>query len=144
MLAVPNRLQKVSGWSCSSRLWHPRRLGCDCVLNSCRPVVLNLRLPYLRRQNSWQFLWLLFTTTNKRYAANFSMFLQLPKQHYCHRRKISQNCCTSYKLKVQRRVWFLSQSWLFIFSEDLMIRSSETVKIPDIRAFIKIISGHKF
>jgi len=41
MLAVPNGLQKVNGWSCSSRLWHPRRLGCDCLSNSCRPMVLN-------------------------------------------------------------------------------------------------------
>jgi len=51
MLAVPNRLQKVNGWFCSSRLWHPCRLGCDCLSNSCRPVVLNpgsigrIRLP---------------------------------------------------------------------------------------------------
>jgi len=51
MLAVPNRLQKVNGWSCSSWLWHPRRLGCDCLPNSCRPVVLKpgsegrIRLP---------------------------------------------------------------------------------------------------
>jgi len=37
-----------------------------------------IRLPYLRRQNSWQFLWLFFTTTNKRYTANFSMFVKLP------------------------------------------------------------------
>jgi len=42
MLAVPNRLQKVNGWSCSSRLWHPCRLGCDCLPNSCKSVVLNL------------------------------------------------------------------------------------------------------
>ena len=39
---------------------------------------------------------------------------------------------------------FLSQSWLFMFLEDLMTRSSKTVKIPDIKAFIKIISKHKF
>jgi len=41
MLAVPNRLQKVNGCSCSSRPWHLRRFGCDCLSNSCRPVVLN-------------------------------------------------------------------------------------------------------
>ena len=40
MLAVLNRLQKVNGWSCSSRMWHPRQLGCDCLSNSCRPVIL--------------------------------------------------------------------------------------------------------
>jgi len=51
MLAVPNRLQKVNGWSWGSRLWHPRRLGCDCLSNSCKSVVLNpgsegrIRLP---------------------------------------------------------------------------------------------------
>jgi len=51
MLAAPNRLQKVNGWSCSFQVWHPRRLGCDCLSNSCRPVVLNpgaegrIRLP---------------------------------------------------------------------------------------------------
>jgi len=41
MLAVPNYLQRVSGWSYNSPLWHPRRLGCDCLSNSCRPVNLN-------------------------------------------------------------------------------------------------------
>ena len=41
MLAVPNRPQKVNGWSCSSRLWHTCQLGCDYLPNSCRPVVLN-------------------------------------------------------------------------------------------------------
>jgi len=35
MLAVPN-CQKVNGWSCSSQLWHPHRLGYDCLFNSCR------------------------------------------------------------------------------------------------------------
>jgi len=51
MLAVPNRMQKLNGWSCSSRLWHPCQLGCDCLSTSCRPVVLNpssegrIRLP---------------------------------------------------------------------------------------------------
>ena len=30
------------------------------------------------------------------------------------------------------------------FSEDVMTRSSEPVEIPVIRAFLKIISGHKF
>jgi len=39
MLAVPNSLQKVNGWSCSSRLWHPRQFSCDCLSNSCRPVL---------------------------------------------------------------------------------------------------------
>jgi len=38
---VPNCLQKVNSWSCSSLLWHPRRLSCDCLSNSCRPLVLN-------------------------------------------------------------------------------------------------------
>jgi len=42
MVAAPNRLQKVNGWSCSFQLWHPRQLGCDCLSNSRRPVVLNL------------------------------------------------------------------------------------------------------
>jgi len=41
MQPVPNRLQEVSGWSYISRQWHPRWLGCDCLSNSCRPVVLN-------------------------------------------------------------------------------------------------------
>jgi len=41
MQPAPNRMQKVSGWSCSSWLWHPRQLGCDCLSSSCRPVVLN-------------------------------------------------------------------------------------------------------
>jgi len=41
MLAVPNRLQKVYGWFCSSRLWHSCRLGCDCLFNSCRPKWLS-------------------------------------------------------------------------------------------------------
>jgi len=51
MLAVPNRLQKVNGCFCTSRLWHPRRLSSDCLSSSCRPVVLNsgseghIRLP---------------------------------------------------------------------------------------------------
>jgi len=51
MLAALNRLQKVNGWSSSSRLWHPRRLGCDYLSNSWRPVVPNsgsegrIRLP---------------------------------------------------------------------------------------------------
>ena len=36
MLVVPNRLQNVNGWSCSSQLWHPRRFGYDCLSNSCR------------------------------------------------------------------------------------------------------------
>jgi len=51
MLGVTNRLEKVNGWSCSSRLWHPRQLGCVCVSTSCRPVVINpgsegrIRLP---------------------------------------------------------------------------------------------------
>jgi len=31
MLAAPNLLQKVNGWSCSSQMWHPLRLGCDCL-----------------------------------------------------------------------------------------------------------------
>ena len=42
MLAVRNCLQKANGCSWSSRLWRLRRLGCDCLSNSCRPVVLNL------------------------------------------------------------------------------------------------------
>jgi len=41
LLAVPNPLLKVKCWSCSCLLWHPRRLGCDCLSNSCRPVVFN-------------------------------------------------------------------------------------------------------
>jgi len=51
MQPVQNRLQKVNGWSCTFWLWHPRQLGCDCLSNSCRPVVLNpgsegrIRLP---------------------------------------------------------------------------------------------------
>jgi len=40
-LAVPSRLQKVNGWSCSCWLWQPQRLRCDCLSNSCIPVVLN-------------------------------------------------------------------------------------------------------
>jgi len=36
LLAVPNRLQKVNSWSCSSRLWHPHQLGCGCLSSSCR------------------------------------------------------------------------------------------------------------
>jgi len=40
MLAVRNRLKKGNGWSCSSKLWHPPRLGCDCLSNSCRSGVL--------------------------------------------------------------------------------------------------------
>ena len=35
MLVVPNRLQKVNGWSCSSQLWQPRQLSCNCLSNSC-------------------------------------------------------------------------------------------------------------
>jgi len=34
MLVLPHGLQKVSGWSCSSQQWHPRRLHCDCPSNS--------------------------------------------------------------------------------------------------------------
>jgi len=41
MLSVLNRLQKANVWSCNSLLWHSRRLGCDRLSNSCRPVVLN-------------------------------------------------------------------------------------------------------
>ena len=43
MLAVSNRLQKVNGWSCSSQLWHPHLLGCDCLSNSCGPRLHNIR-----------------------------------------------------------------------------------------------------
>jgi len=43
MLAVPNRLQKANGWSCSSQLWHPHLLGCNCLSNSCRPGLHNTR-----------------------------------------------------------------------------------------------------
>ena len=42
---VPNRMHKVNGWSCTSWLWHPRQLACDCLSNSCRPVVLK---PFLK------------------------------------------------------------------------------------------------
>ena len=28
-------MQEVKGWSCSFQQWHPRRLGCDCLSNSC-------------------------------------------------------------------------------------------------------------
>jgi len=35
MLAVPNRPQKLNGWSGSSQLWHPPRLGCDCLSQQC-------------------------------------------------------------------------------------------------------------
>jgi len=45
MQPVPNCMQKVNGWSCTSWLWHPRQLGCDCLSNSCRPMILN---PVLR------------------------------------------------------------------------------------------------
>jgi len=44
-------------------------------------------LPYLQKQNSWQSQWLLFATTNKRYTAYFSMFLNFKftaKQHHYH------------------------------------------------------------
>ena len=34
MLAVPNRMHKANGWSSSSKQWHPRRLGCDCLLSN--------------------------------------------------------------------------------------------------------------
>jgi len=48
-------------------------------------VDFKIGLPYLKRKNSWQSQWLLFTTTNKCHTAFFSMFLQLPittaKQH---------------------------------------------------------------
>jgi len=55
-------------------------------------------LPYLQKQNSWKSQWLLFATTNKRYTAFFTMFLQLPihgktaslslfRQNYCGRWK---------------------------------------------------------
>jgi len=47
-------------------------------------------------------------------------------------------------IKYKEGYVFLSQSWLFIVSEDLMIRLSETVKIPEIRAFLKTISVQKF
>jgi len=48
----------------------------------CRGVdflyTFKIRLPYLKRRNSWQSQWPLFTTPNKRYTAFFSMFSQLP------------------------------------------------------------------
>ena len=54
ILAVLNRSPKVSGWACISQPWHPRRLGCGCLPNSCRPGVDNyfgsgasLRRPHL-------------------------------------------------------------------------------------------------
>jgi len=51
MLTVENRVQKINGWSCTSRLRHPRQLGCDCQSNSCRAATLKpgsegrIRLP---------------------------------------------------------------------------------------------------
>jgi len=48
-------------------------------------------------------------------------------------------------IKYIKGMCFFSQSWLYsYFPEDLMIRFSEPVKIPDIKALLKIISGHKF
>jgi len=36
MLAIPNRLQKANGWSCSSKQLHSRRIDCDCLSTSYR------------------------------------------------------------------------------------------------------------
>jgi len=46
MLAVPNRPQKVIGWSCSYQLWHPTRL--DCIL----PIKVFLQMKYTHRKPS--------------------------------------------------------------------------------------------
>jgi len=53
MLAVPNRLQKVSGCSCSSQTWHPPRLGCDCLSNSYRPGVAKRFDPRAEFGTAW-------------------------------------------------------------------------------------------
>jgi len=42
MLAVPNRLQKVNDWSCSTQMCHSLQLGSDCLSNSSRPGVAKL------------------------------------------------------------------------------------------------------
>jgi len=34
--SIKTCLQKASGWFCNSQLWHPRRLGCDCLSNPYR------------------------------------------------------------------------------------------------------------
>jgi len=53
MLAVPNRLQKVNGWSCSSKMCHPPRLGCDYLSNWCRPRMAKLFDPRAEFATAW-------------------------------------------------------------------------------------------
>jgi len=45
---------------------------------------------------------------------------------------------------IQKGIFFSPYSDYTYFSEDVMIRSSQPVKIPGIRVFFKIISGHQF
>ena len=45
---------------------------------------------------------------------------------------------------IQKGMFFSPNSDYTYFSEDLMIRLAEPVKIPIIRVFFKIISGHQF
>jgi len=79
---VPNRMQKVNGWSCTSWLWRPRQLGCVCLSNSCRPVVLN---PVVRAAFGSQAPF----ARPSYFAASFFMalgnenvsYLKIPKKH---------------------------------------------------------------
>jgi len=44
--------EKVSSWFCSSQKWHPPRLGCDCLSNSCKSGVLGCNQGGHRGNNS--------------------------------------------------------------------------------------------
>jgi len=77
----------LNDWSCSSQLWHTRRLGCDCLSNACRlwrgvvtthscrratPTVngRDLTLPTLTQISEQQYND--FTTSNRRSSTPYS------------------------------------------------------------------------
>jgi len=56
MLAESSRLQKANGWSCSSQLWRPHLLGCDC-LSQWFPIFSEALLPLLILERFVPPLW---------------------------------------------------------------------------------------
>jgi len=79
-------------------------------------------------------------TTYKHYTTFFSMFLQLPMLRKATWVSQKKNITELLHNRVQaikyKKGYVFSRNLDYsYFSEDLMIRSSETVEIPDIRAF---------
>ena len=73
-------------------------LGSTIGLPYLKGLGSTIGLPYLKRQNSWQTQWLLFATTNKRYVAFFSTFLQLTihrKTMSLSQKEIPHKCYTT-------------------------------------------------